>query len=328
MLERIINNLRQSGWTLVALEGNWVCATHVSLKRGLLFGNFSKLPLDFKLWIRDYTNISQWEAIVFCPEGMDSARLKQHQFPGIQLWYWDTQQGNLFPFPPTKDQRIPRWLKQLASGNPASLESDSKVGKHFVPFVTYAFLGINLVVFLLMVFAGLSLFPSNSSGLTDQRVLITFGAKVNDLIQAGEVWRLLTSIFIHIGIIHLAFNLYALWALGPLTEEFFGHPKFLMIYMFSGLGGSIASYLFSPALSAGASGAIFGLLGALLYYSIKRPYLWKSGLGMNLVVVILVNFGFGISQPGIDNYAHLGGLLTGTLTSIFLTKESIQDIRQ
>jgi rhomboid protease GluP len=112
-----------------------------------------------------------------------------------------------------------------------------------------------------------------------------------------------------------------LWALGPLTEESLGHRKFLLIYILSGLGGSIASFVFSTALSAGASGAIFGLLGALLYYSYKRPALWKSGLGMNLVVVILVNLGFGLVQPGIDNFAHLGGLITGTVSCVLLSKK-------
>jgi len=321
MFEQIINNLRQTGWTLVKLKGNWVCATHGSQKRGLLFGNFSELPQEFKPWLRDFANNSQWDVIVFCPEGIDSSHLKQRRYPGIQLWYWDTQQGNLFQFPPTNDQLIPRWLRQLASGKSVSLGSDSHAEKHFVPFLTYTFLGINLVVFLLMVFAGLSLFPNDISAAVDQRVLIEFGAKVNSLIQAGQVWRLLASTFIHIGIIHLVFNLYALWALGPVTEESFGHRQFLMIYILSGLGGSITSFLFSTALSAGASGSIFGLLGALLYYSYKRPSLWKSGLGMNLVIIIIVNFGFGLSQPGIDNYAHLGGLLTGTLSSVFLVKE-------
>ncbi|MDR3587018.1 MAG: rhomboid family intramembrane serine protease [Desulfosporosinus sp.] len=321
MFEQIINNLSQTGWKLVKLEINWVCATHGSQKRGLLFGNFSELPQEFKPWLRDFADSSQWDVIVFCPEGIDSSHLKQRSYPGIQLWYWDTQQGNLFPFPPTKDQLIPRWLRQLASGKSVSLGSDSQAEKHFVPFLTYTFLGINLVVFLLMVFAGLSLFPNDISAAVDQRVLIEFGAKVNSLIQAGQVWRLLASTFIHIGIIHLVFNLYALWALGPVTEESFGHRQFLMIYILSGLGGSIASFLFSTALSAGASGSIFGLLGALLYYSYKRPSLWKSGLGMNLVIIIIVNFGFGLSQPGIDNYAHLGGLLTGTLSSVFLGKE-------
>ncbi|OLN33568.1 rhomboid family intramembrane serine protease [Desulfosporosinus metallidurans] len=313
MFEQIINNLIQSGWSIVTLESNWVCATHVSQQRGLLFGNFSELPQEFKPWIRNYANISQWDAVVFCPKGIDSSDLKQHRFPNVQLWYWDTQKGNLFPFPPTNDQRIPQWLRQLSSGEAVFLETNSQVGKHFVPFLTYTLLGINLIVFLLMTLAG---------GSTNQSVLIAFGAKVNTLIQAGQIWRFLTSAFIHIGIMHLVFNLYALWALGPLTEESFGHRRFLIIYILSALGGSIASFLFTTALSAGASGAIFGLLGALLYFSYKRPYLWKSGLGMNLIVVIFVNFGFGLLQPGIDNFAHLGGLLTGTITSMVLAKNN------
>ena len=311
MFELIINNLIQSGWSIVTLESNWVCATHVSRQRGLFFGNFSELPQEFKPWLRNYENIPQWDAVVFCPQGIDSWHLKQHLFPNVQLWYWDTQKGNLFPFPPTNDQRIPRWLRQLSSGETVFLETNSQAEKHFVPFLTYTLLGINLIVFLLMTLAG---------GSTNQSVLIAFGAKVNTLIQAGQIWRFLTSAFIHIGIMHLAFNLYALWALGPLTEESFGHRRFLIIYILSALGGSIASFLFTTALSAGASGAIFGLLGALLYFSYKRPYLWKSGLGMNLIIVIFVNFGFGLLQPGIDNFAHLGGLFTGTIASVIITK--------
>ena len=321
MFEQIINSLRQSGWTLVTLEGNWVIATHESLYRGLILGNFKELPHEFALWTRPYANISRWDVIVFCSEGIDSSHLKQRRFPDIQLWYFDIQLGNLFPYPPTNDRLIPQWLRQLASGKPVFLGNDFQAGKSFKPFLTYAFLGLNSIYFLLMVYAGLHLFPNSMTELTDQRVLIDFGAKVNTLIQAGEVWRLLTSTFIHIGIIHLIFNLYALWALGRLTEESLGHRRFFIIYILSGLGGSIASYLFSPALSAGASGAIFGLLGALLYNSYKRPALRNSGLGMNLVVVILVNLGFGLVQPGIDNFGHLGGLITGTLTCVLLLKK-------
>lgn len=308
----ILNNLYQSGWTIEVPNGNWVCATHSVQRRGLLLGSFSELPQDFKPWFRNYADISQWDVIVFCSEGVDSSHLKQIRYPDVQLWYWDTPKGNLFPFPPTKDQKIPRWLSQLAGGKIAYLETDSKAGRHFIPFLTYIILGINLVVFLLMTLAG---------GSTDQRVLIAFGAKVNSLIQAGEIWRLLTSTFIHIGLVHLVFNLYALWVIGPITEESLGHRSFLIIYILSGLGGSTASYLFSTALSAGASGAIFGLLGALLSFSYKRPNLWKSGLGMNLIIIILVNLGFGLIQPGIDNFAHLGGLLTGGITSVLLTKK-------
>jgi rhomboid protease GluP len=320
MFEQIINSLRQSGWTIVSLEGKWVSATHELLNRGLILGDFSELPDESKQWIRPYSNISRWDAIVFCSEGIDSSHLRKHRFPDTHIWYWDMQLGNLFPFPPTKDQFIPHLLKQLVSGKPVFLGKKSQTERSFIPFLTYTFIGMNIIYFLLMVYAGLHLFPNSITEAMDQRVLIEFGAKVNTLIQAGEVWRLLTSTFIHIGIIHLVFNLYALWALGPLTEQSVGHKRFFIIYIFSGLGGSTASFVFSSALSAGASGAIFGLLGALLYYSYRRPELWKTGLGMNLVVVILVNFGFGLVQPGIDNFAHLGGLITGTLTCVFLLK--------
>ncbi|WP_407308859.1 rhomboid family intramembrane serine protease [Desulfosporosinus sp. SB140] len=311
MLEQITSNLRQSGWSVRIFEDNWVCATHDSLQRGLLFGYLSELPADFRPKVSEFAGMSKWDAIVFCPSGVDSSELKKHRFPDIQLWYWDLKLGNLFPYPPSQKQEIPRLLRQIASGSPISLEPGPQDRNHSTPYVTFTFLGINLIVFLLMTLAG---------GSTNQLVLITFGAKVNSLIQAGQVWRLLTSMFIHIGVMHLAFNLYSLWALGPLTEESYGHWKYFAIYILSGLGGSLASYIFSPALSAGASGAIFGLLGAQLVYSYQRPYLWKSGLGLNLVIVILVNFGFGISQPGIDNFAHLGGLLSGVAMGFLLSQ--------
>ncbi|HBV85699.1 MAG TPA: rhomboid family intramembrane serine protease [Desulfosporosinus sp.] len=312
MFANIIHSLQQSGWKLVKLEGTWLSAAHESLKRGLLFGDINDLPLDFKQLIQGNTEVSKWDVIVLCPEGVDSSFLRDNKHTDLQFWYWDTQRGNLLPFPPTNDPTIPNWLKQLASGNP-TFHQQSRGNNHTIPLLSYFLLSINIIVFLLMTMAG---------GSTDQRVLITFGAKVNSLIQAGEVWRFFTSMFIHIGLMHLIFNLYALWSLGPFMEERFGRWRFILIYSLSGLGGSIASFYFSPALSAGASGAIFGLLGALLYYSLKRPSLWKSGLGMNLVVVILINFGFGLTQPGIDNYAHLGGLVIGLISSVFLTKPS------
>ncbi|WP_459927014.1 rhomboid family intramembrane serine protease [Desulfosporosinus burensis] len=311
MLELVINNLVQSGWEIHSLERNWVCATHESLRRGLFLGDYSELPDDFQPWIQRFADFPKFDVLVICPQGIDSSLLKQHRFPNLQLWYWDTPYGNLFPFPPSEDPIVPRWIRQLASGKPLYLEQVIHAEKRFMPFFTYAFLVVNLIVFGLMTLAG---------GSTEQRVLIAFGAKVNTLIQEGEVWRLITSMFIHIGVMHLFFNLYALRALGSLAEEIFGHRNYFLIYLCAGLGGSVASFIFSPALSAGASGAIFGLLGALLYYSYKRPNLWKSGLGVNLVIVILVNIAFGFIVPGIDNFAHLGGLLMGTMISILLTR--------
>ncbi len=98
------------------------------------------------------------------------------------------------------------------------------------------------------------------------RVLIDVGAKVNEAIAIGQTWRLFTAMFIHIGVFHLLVNLYALYALGPLVEGYFGHARFLAIYLVGGLFGSLASYAFSDAVSAGASGAIFGLAGAITVF--------------------------------------------------------------
>lgn len=320
MFEQIFVSLRQSGWDLANLERNWVRATSGSSRRGLLFGYLSELPEQFKSWTEPFPGIASWDVIVFCPEGIDSERLKQHRFEDIQLWYWDVRLGNLFPYPPTKDQWVPRFLRQLAGGGRVAPGNKFLDPASFKPFLTYTFIGLILIYYLLLTWAGLSLFPSESTRLTDNYVLIVFGAIVNDLIRSGQVWRLLTSMFIHIGIIHLAFNVYALWILGQMVERCYGHLRFFGVYILSGLGGSIASYLFSPgvSISAGASGAIFGLIGAMLYYSYKRPALWKSGLGANLLVVVLVNFVFGLMVPAINNFAHLGGLVAGALVSLLL----------
>jgi rhomboid protease GluP len=176
-------------------------------------------------------------------------------------------------------------------------------------FVTYTLIILNLIMFIIMTMAG---------GSTNYKNLIIFGAKVNILIQAGQYWRLFTSMFIHIGFTHLLFNTYALLALGKYTEKIFSHGKFILIYLFSGLTGSLFSYFFSPNISAGASGAIFGLLGAIVAYGWKNPFFWRSGLITNLLIVLGINLLFGVIAPGIDNYAHLGGLLGGVLIGCIL----------
>jgi rhomboid protease GluP len=167
---------------------------------------------------------------------------------------------------------------------------------------TYCLIGMMVIVFVLMTLAG---------GSTNYRNLILFGAKVNELIAAGQYWRFITCIFIHIGFTHLFFNVYALVVLGKFAEKIFGHGKFFLIFFGSGLSGSLLSYLLSPKISAGASGAIFGLLGAIVVYGWKNKYLWRSGLLTNLLVVLGINLFLGVVSPDIDNFGHLGGLLGG-----------------
>lgn len=176
-------------------------------------------------------------------------------------------------------------------------------------YVTYTFIIIIIAVFLLMTLAG---------GTTNSRILILFGAKVNSLIEAGQYWRLLTSVFIHIGFTHLLFNSYALFVLGKYSEKIFGHGKLIMLFIISGLTGSTLSYLMSPHLSAGASGGIFGLLGAIVVYGWDNQFLRSSGLITNLMIILGLNLVLGMIIPGLDNYAHLGGLIGGSSVGAIL----------
>lgn len=189
--------------------------------------------------------------------------------------------------------------------------------------MTWLIIAINVIVWLLMELNG---------GSDNSDTLIAFGAKVNELIDQGQVWRLLTAMFLHIGIIHLTVNQYSLYAVGTLLERFMGATRFAILYVLAGLCGSLASYWFSPnAISAGASGAIFGLLGALgIFFLLHRRLFGPAGNRMlaNIVAVAAINLVLGASFAGIDNFAHVGGLLGGVALGALLTPryEIIRDL--
>lgn len=175
-----------------------------------------------------------------------------------------------------------------------------------VPLLCYIILGANVVIFILDWLTG--------------SMLTRLGAKDNLAILQGEYWRLITPLFLHGGWIHLGFNSYFLYVIGPQVERPFGHLRFIAIYMLSGMAGVIASFAFSPYPSIGASGALFGLIGALvpLLYR-NRKVLANTVRGLrNILLIIAVNLIIGLT-PGIDNWAHLGGLLTGLALSWFTT---------
>nr|WP_267917672.1 rhomboid family intramembrane serine protease [Lederbergia citrisecunda] len=154
-----------------------------------------------------------------------------------------------------------------------------------------------------------------SGGTTNTETLIKYGAKYNPLILNGEWWRFVTPMFIHIGFIHLAMNTLALYYLGTAVEKMFGHSRFVFIYLFSGFMGTLASFVFSPSLSAGASGAIFGCFGALLYLGFSYPQIFFRTMGMDVITVIIINLIFGFTTTGIDNAGHIGGLIGGFLAT-------------
>ncbi|MCY7921987.1 rhomboid protease YqgP [Bacillus spizizenii] len=170
------------------------------------------------------------------------------------------------------------------------------------PIFTYLFIAFQVLMFFLLEING---------GSTNTETLVAFGAKENSLIAAGEWWRLLTPIVLHIGIAHLAFNTLALWSVGTAVERMYGSGRFLLIYLAAGITGSIASFVFSPYPSAGASGAIFGCLGALLYIALSNRKMFLRTIGTNIIVIIIINLGFGFAVSNIDNSGHIGGLIGG-----------------
>ena len=178
------------------------------------------------------------------------------------------------------------------------------------PFVTYVLLAVIVGVWLLMEAAG---------GSTQTSVLIQFGANSGrHILVEGETWRLFTSMFVHIGFAHLAFNAYALFVLGIEMERIYGPVRFTTIYLLSGLFGSLASFASRGpfVLSAGASGAIFGIIGMnLAYFYLHRQAFGQVGRQriMSTLLIIVINLIFGFTVPGIDNVAHIGGLIAGAI---------------
>ncbi|QUE85088.1 rhomboid family intramembrane serine protease [Exiguobacterium alkaliphilum] len=168
-------------------------------------------------------------------------------------------------------------------------------------------------VFMFVTFFIMWLAESVGSTL-DPNTLIRFGAKVNPLIDEGEWWRLLTPMFLHIGWFHFGINMFALWSLGPLVERMYGSPRFVIIYLLAGIIASTASYAFSDAISAGASGALFGLVGALLYFGIRDRSLFMKTLGPPLFIMLGLNVGLAfVLGASLDHSAHAGGLVGGFL---------------
>ena len=152
----------------------------------------------------------------------------------------------------------------------------------------------------------------------DANILAIFGANNIILIKNGEIWRLLTCAFLHVGLIHLVVNMYSLIVIGPSVEGLIGKGKFVFIYLFSAISASLMSLVFvdSNIVSVGASGAIFGLMGALLYSGYHYRLYLNDAIKTQIIPVILFNLVIGFMMPGIDNGAHIGGLIGGYLATM------------
>jgi rhomboid protease GluP len=185
-----------------------------------------------------------------------------------------------------------------------------KIFSYKQPIVTYIIMAICIILFILMELSG---------GSTNSQTLLKYGANLDVLVKNGEYYRLFTCIFLHIGIMHLLCNMYSLYIIGREVENLFGKIKYIIIFILSGIFGSIMSLAFTHnTISAGASGAIFGLLGALLYFGMHyRTYLGEA-IKRSIIPIIVVNLIIGFFAEGIDLAAHIGGLVGGILLAMMV----------
>jgi rhomboid protease GluP len=181
-----------------------------------------------------------------------------------------------------------------------------------LPRVTYVILGLTIFVYLLQM---------ASTFLLSYDLPLMLGAKESDLIRQGQLWRLLTPILLHGSILHIGFNMYALFIFGTRLESRFGHARFLALYLLAGFSGNVLSFLFSSGVAVGSSTSIFGLIAAegIFLYQNRKMFgeEAKRAIG-NVASVAAINLLIGFSSGGlIDNWGHIGGLLGGLVFTWF-----------
>jgi membrane associated rhomboid family serine protease/Tfp pilus assembly protein PilF len=184
--------------------------------------------------------------------------------------------------------------------------------------VTIAFFAINLIVFIAMALEGIAMNPTSQQ-------LIHWGANFGPLTLGGQEWRLLSCVFLHIGLLHIFFNMWCLWDLGAMCEALYGHWTFAAVYLISGVGASLASVWWRPAgVSAGASGAIFGIVGALIasHYlgEFSGPLFAVRARLRSVLLFAGYSLVFGAVSGRTDNAAHIGGLGTGLLLGALIAR--------
>lgn len=218
----------------------------------------------------------------------------------------------------TKKSNMTDMFEMTDELNNKTVEEDKALAKVFrnneKPIVTMMLIFINIIVYLL--------------SLVDYNGILNNFANYYLYVQNGEYYRLFTSMFVHANILHLVSNMYALYVIGPIIEKYYGKGKFLLIYLGSGIIGSLFSVVLTNYASVGASGAIFGLFGALLYFGYKYRATLDGFLRSSIIPTLLVNLLLGFMIPGIDVSAHLGGLIGGLLFSYqtgVVNKEKTKD---
>jgi len=197
--------------------------------------------------------------------------------------------------------------------SPAGPQYYGVTPRRFWPVATLILLALNFILFALEIFAG---------GSDNTQVLLNLGAAYGPYMRRGEYWRLVMPIFLHGGWLHILGNTYCLYILGPILERVYGYGRYVTIYVASGMGGAFLSMSVSRNVSVGASGAIFGVAGAMLVTGYVHrdviPPRWGRAFGRGMIPFIVLNLAFGLSVHGIDNWGHIGGLASGVLLAFVI----------
>ena len=272
-----------------------------------LLKTIKKKTLSFKINalsifvnLGDNVDISQFENIpnikfagIHDEDDLNKYRFVTSAFPDI------TKDMNF------KEKGLELFMKITSDINKKN-EGDAKMNEDVFspkkPIVTYALIIINIIIFILSMF--------------NDNILQMFAVNRFYIAGLGEYYRLFTGMFLHAGVLHILFNMYALYIIGMQLEGFLGRWKFLIVYLLSGLGGSMLSIFFDNGFSVGASGAIFGLMGALLYFGYHYRVYLDSVVKSQIIPLIIINLLIGFTSSGIDNWAHIGGLVGGILATM------------
>lgn len=205
-----------------------------------------------------------------------------------------------------QEQAVHQYKHQLAQKLKEKNDHLQHVFTYGKPRFTFLFIIINILMFILLEVSG---------GSTNVETLIEYGAKYNPAIVDGQWWRIVSSMFLHIGSLHLFMNMIAVYYLGTAVERIYGSTRFFFIYFIAGIIGGLTSFAFNNHVAAGASGALFGLFGALLYFGVVYRNLFFQTMGKSLLIILIINLLFGFIVPQIDMGAHLGGLIGGFLAA-------------
>ena len=191
------------------------------------------------------------------------------------------------------------------SPQPVNVGRQFRQNSEYIPYATYALIAACLLMFTITGGRG-------GFGDTSSLVLIQFGSMFPPLVWEGQWWRLISCTFLHVGFMHIAFNMFVLFQIGPAIERTYGVARFLVIYLVTGWTSSLLSLVWSGSNSLGASGAIFGLAGAFFAISLRRrSYFDAFGSQMLMFIGFNIAIGFSGAFGNIDNFGHMGGLIGG-----------------